>query len=97
RRGGSDSRKPYEKFDKDRSDKGRGRKPSFGKNFPKRSENPAEQKRASYRFGSEWKEKTYTDKAKDNREAPRAGERKPYGDRDSNRFESEKPENRGGE
>src|SRR5690606_33272553 len=52
RRGGSDSRKPCEKFDKDRSDKGRGSKPSFGKNYPKRSENPAEQKRASYRFGS---------------------------------------------
>ena len=97
RRGGSDSRKPYKKFDKESSDQARGRKPSFGKNYPKRSENPAEQKRASYRFGSEWKEKPYAGKGDESSEAARGVEKKPFNDRNSNRVESENQEKRIGE
>src|SRR5690606_11921754 len=87
----------YGRFDKGGSDNTRGRKPSFGKGYPKRSESTAEPKRASYRFGSEWKDKPYSEKTNENRDSARGTEKTPFDKRNSGRFDSENSEKQTGE
>lgn len=97
-RGGSDSRKSsYGRFEKGGSDQTRGRKSSFDKGYPKRSESKAEPKRASYRFGSEWKDKPYDDSFNEKRDSARGTAKKSFEKRDADQFDSESPDKRTGE
>jgi 23S rRNA pseudouridine2605 synthase len=86
-----DSRsKPY---GGERSEKSYGRTPSEGKFHSKNSEHRVEPKRASYKFGSEWKEKP-SGSRNDNRFSAGREERNSLESKGHNRFDPERSDKR---
>ena len=84
-----DSRsKPYNDYGSERPERSYDRKPSHGKTYSQKNEPRPEPKRASYKFGSEWKEKPTVNR-KDDRFTERE-EKNSFGNKPHNRIDSEK-------